>query len=130
MVMKTSGAPLVGPDHLIHLLGHQDETLRAVEKTFGVRIRLASEGFVTEGDPKAAEAALQFIDELCECVEEGHRFDHAEITECAYHTRHAGLQQPRGQANALVWKLLKITDGALASRENSQTSFIKSRFSV
>lgn len=83
MVMKTSGAPLVGPDHLIHLLGHQDETLRAVEKTFGVRIRLASEGFVTEGDPKAAEAALRFIDEICECVEEGHRFDHAEITSIA-----------------------------------------------
>ena len=80
MVTKTSGAPILGPDHLVHLLGQQDETLRAVEKSFGVRIHLTPEGFVTDGDSEAAEAALRFIDDLSECVEEGHRFSHAEIT--------------------------------------------------
>ena len=73
----------MGPDHLIHLLGHQDETLRSVEKIFGVRIHMTPEGFVTEGDSEAAEAALRFIGELSECVEEGHRFGHAEITSLA-----------------------------------------------
>ena len=51
-----------------------------MEKAFGVRIHLTPEGFITEGDSGAAEAALRFIGELSECVEEGHRFGHAEIT--------------------------------------------------
>ncbi len=75
MATRTSTSPLAGPDRLVHIIGNRDESLRAVERAFAVKIRIASEGFVVEGEPDAAERARVFLDELTDCVEEGFRFD-------------------------------------------------------
>ena len=75
MATRTSTSPLAGPDRLVHIIGNQDESLKAVERAFDVKIRIASEGFVVEGAPDAAEKARLFLDELTECVDEGFRFD-------------------------------------------------------
>ncbi|MEE9240829.1 MAG: PhoH family protein [bacterium] len=83
MATKISATPLLGSDHLIHLVGHRDESVRAVEKAFGVKIRIASEGFVAEGNPESAEGALRFFDDLSGCIEEGYRFQPAEISTLA-----------------------------------------------
>jgi len=66
---------MAGPDRLIHILGNRDESLRAVERAFGVKIRVASEGFAVEGAPADAEKARLFLDELIDCLDEGIRFD-------------------------------------------------------
>ncbi len=79
MVTRISATPLQGSDHLIHLIGNRDESLRAVGKAFGVKIRIASEGFLAEGQLESVESALRFFDELSACVEEGYRFQPAEI---------------------------------------------------
>lgn len=83
MVTKISATPLSGSDHLVNLVGHRDESLRAVEKAFGVKIRIVSEGFVAEGDSKSAEKALIFFDELAACLDEGHRFQPSEVSTLA-----------------------------------------------
>ncbi|MEE9276267.1 MAG: PhoH family protein [bacterium] len=83
MATKLSATPLGAPDRLIHLLGSRDETLRAVEKVFGVRIRVASEGFEAEGEDGPVESALRFFDELSECLEEGQRFEPHEVAALA-----------------------------------------------
>ncbi len=79
MATKISATSPLGSDQMIHLVGHRDESLRAVEKSFGVKIRIAWEGFVAEGNPESAESALRFFDDLSACVEEGHRFQPAEV---------------------------------------------------
>ena len=79
MATKKSATPLMDSDHMIHLVGPRDESLRAVEKSFGVKIRIASEGFVAEGNSESAESALRFFDELSACIEDGHRFQPAEV---------------------------------------------------
>ena len=79
MAKRISANPLQGSDHLIHLIGNRDESLRAVGKAFGVKIRLASEGFLAEGKLEGAEGALKFFDELSGCVSEGYHFQPSEI---------------------------------------------------
>ena len=75
MATRMSASPMAGPDRLIHILGNRDESLRAVERAFGVKIRVASEGFAVEGAPADAEKARLFLDELIDCLDEGIRFD-------------------------------------------------------
>ena len=52
-----SASPLAGPDRLVHIIGNRDESLKALERAFNVKIRIVSEGFVVEGPPDAAEKA-------------------------------------------------------------------------
>lgn len=75
MATRMSASPLAGPDRLVHIIGNRDESLKALERAFDVKIRIVSEGFVVEGPPDAAEKARLFLDELTECVDEGFRFD-------------------------------------------------------
>ncbi len=75
MATKMSASPLARPDRLIHIIGNRDESLKAVERAFGVKIRIVSEGFVIEGAPGDAEKARLFLDELASCIDEGLRFD-------------------------------------------------------
>ncbi|MBI3129109.1 MAG: PhoH family protein [Candidatus Tectomicrobia bacterium] len=79
MAIRTSASPLAGPDRLIHIIGNRDESLRAVEKAFGVKIRVTSEGFSAEGESAPVDAALRFLDDLQACLEEGVRFDPSEV---------------------------------------------------
>ncbi len=83
MVIRTSATPLAGPDRLVHIIGNRDESLRAVEKAFGVKVRITSEGLATEGEPASAEAALRFFDDLLLCLEEGVRFDPFDVATLA-----------------------------------------------
>lgn len=83
MVTRVSATPLQGSDHLIHLIGNRDESLRAVGKAFGVKIRIASEGFLAEGKLESVEGALRFFDELSACVDDGYRFQPNEIATLA-----------------------------------------------
>lgn len=80
MVTKLSASPLAEPDRLLHLLGNRDETLRAVEKAFGVKVRVTADGIQAEGEESAADTALRFFDELGECLDEGHKLDPADIS--------------------------------------------------
>ena len=75
--------PLQGSDHLIHLIGNRDESLKAVGKAFGVKIRIASEGFLAEGQLESVEGALNFFDDLSACVEDGYRFQSSEVATLA-----------------------------------------------
>ncbi len=61
MVTRISATPLEGSDHLIHLIGNRDESLKAVGKAFGVKIRIASEGFLADGQFESVESALRFF---------------------------------------------------------------------
>ncbi|MEK6709362.1 MAG: PhoH family protein [Nitrospinota bacterium] len=79
MAIRTSASPLAGPDRLIHIIGNRDESLRAVERAFGVKVRITSEGMAAEGEPEAAEAALRFLDDLAFCLDEGLRFDPSDV---------------------------------------------------
>jgi len=74
LVTRISAIPLQGSDQFIHLIGNRDETLRAVGKAFGVKIRIASEGFLAEGKLEPVEGALQFFDELSRLVSGGYHF--------------------------------------------------------
>lgn len=79
MVTRISATPLEGSDHLIHLIGNRDESLRTVGKAFCVKIRIASEGFLAEGQLESVEGALQFFDELSARIDEGYRFNPSEV---------------------------------------------------
>ena len=68
MAIRTSSTPLAGPDRLIHIIGNRDESLRAVERAFGVKVRITSEGLAAEGEPGAVDAALRFLDDLLFCL--------------------------------------------------------------
>lgn len=83
MATRISATPLQGSDHLIHLIGNRDESLRAVGKAFGVKVRIASEGFLAEGQLESVEGALKFFDELSACVEDGYRFQPSEVATLA-----------------------------------------------
>ena len=83
MATKILATPLQGSDHLIHLIGNRDESLKAVGKAFGVKIRIASEGFLAEGQLESVEGALNFFDDLSACVEDGYRFQSSEVATLA-----------------------------------------------
>ena len=83
MATRISATPLQGSDHLIHLIGNRDQSLKAVGKAFGVKIRIASEGFLAEGQLESVEGALKFFDELSACVEDGYRFPPSEVATLA-----------------------------------------------
>ena len=57
--------------------------MKAVGKAFGVKIRIASEGFLAEGQLESVEGALNFFDELSACVEDGYRFQSSEVATLA-----------------------------------------------
>ncbi|MDA0999943.1 MAG: PhoH family protein [bacterium] len=80
MVTKLSALPLAGPDRLAHLLGSRDETLRAVERAFAVKIRVTADGIQAEGEEASADTALRFFDELGECLDAGHALEPVEIS--------------------------------------------------
>jgi len=65
------------------LIGNRDESLKAVGKAFGVKIRIASEGFLAEGQLESVEGALNFFDDLSACVEDGYRFQSSEVATLA-----------------------------------------------
>jgi phosphate starvation-inducible PhoH-like protein len=83
LATKILATPLQGSDHLIHLIGNRDESLKAVGKAFGVKIRIASEGFLAEGQLESVEGALNFFDDLSACVEDGYRFQSSEVATLA-----------------------------------------------
>lgn len=83
MATRILATPLQGSDHLIHLIGNRDESLKAVGKAFGVKIRIASEGFLAEGQLESVEGALNFFDDLSACVEDGYRFQSSEVATLA-----------------------------------------------
>jgi phosphate starvation-inducible PhoH-like protein len=83
LATRILATPLQGSDHLIHLIGNRDESLKAVGKAFGVKIRIASEGFLAEGQLESVEGALNFFDDLSACVEDGYRFQSSEVATLA-----------------------------------------------
>jgi len=83
LATRILATPLQGSDHMIHLIGNRDESLKAVGKAFGVKIRIASEGFLAEGQLESVEGALNFFDDLSACVEDGYRFQSSEVATLA-----------------------------------------------